>query len=287
MRGRPFRAGTRGSRRSDSGQHSPAGSAPRIPEPGSPASASSIRPRRARRSCLPRPQPATSAPRGSRRPPVRRIRRRRSGSPGSRSRCARRRNGSCPPARARRRRTSCTGRPSSRSRSPSSTGSRPSSRPSPGRSSARDPGQHRLDLSRNCWRAFGRRAGAEARADLAARVVDEDPACAGLGARHLPGVLVAGVGVGLAVAAERVPVAVVELDVELRVGAHPQLLDRGVLDAARSRLSSSRVAQDRERQRQHDAVGGHRARAGPAGRRGGSCRRRCARIAVSAAPVVI
>src|SRR5215207_10047196 len=40
---------------------------------------------------------------------------------------------------------------------------------------ARDAGKQRLDLPEEALRAVGRRAAAERRADLAARVVDEDP----------------------------------------------------------------------------------------------------------------
>src|SRR3954469_9129363 len=60
-----------------------------------------------------------------------------------------------------------------------------------------DARQHRLDLAEELLRAARRGAGAEARAHVAAGVVDQDPARAGLAARHLPGVLVAAVGVGL------------------------------------------------------------------------------------------
>ena len=110
-------------------------------------------------------------------PRARPSRRRRSGSPGSRSRCARRRSGSCPPASLRPRRTPCTGRPSSTSTSPASTGSRARSRPSrepvplPG-----DPGQHRLDLRQELLAA--RSVGVpvpKLAPTVPAGVVDEDP----------------------------------------------------------------------------------------------------------------
>src|SRR3954453_3583427 len=89
----------------------------------------------------------------------------------------------------------------------------------------RDAGEHRLDLLEELLRAARRGAGAEARADRASGVVDQDPRRARLGARDLPRVLVARVGVGVAVVAQADPVAIAELDVQLGVRAHPLLTD--------------------------------------------------------------
>src|SRR5215210_8976130 len=75
---------------------------------------------------------------------------------------------------------------------------------------ARDAGEHGLDLREELLRPRGRRAAAEGRADLAARVVDEDPRGAGLRPGDLPRRLVARVGVGVAVVAEAAPVRVLK-----------------------------------------------------------------------------
>jgi hypothetical protein len=56
-------------------------------------------------------------------------------------------------------------------------------------------------------------------------------------------------------------VAALEADVELGVGAHRELADRARLDQVEAGLGKvDRAAQDRERQREHDAVGGDRLR---------------------------
>src|SRR5262249_34015820 len=89
----------------------------------------------------------------------------------------------------------------------------------------REAGQHRLDPVEELLGAGRGRAASGGRADLPARVIDEDPRLPRLGAGYLPGVLVAAVGVRLAVALERVPPALRELDVQLRVRPHPELLD--------------------------------------------------------------
>ena len=123
-----------------------------------------------------------------------------------------------------------------------------------------DPRQDRLDLGEELLRPGRGSPRAEARADRPARVVDEDPLRAGLGARDLPGVLVAGVGVRVPVVAERVPVAVGELDVELRVRAHPELLDRRHLQRLEAGFRVVHRAEDGEGEREHDLVGRDRRR---------------------------
>src|SRR4029453_954223 len=75
--------------------------------------------------------------------------------------------------------------------------------------------QHGLDLPEELLRARLQRAAPEARADLAAGVVDEDPRRARLRTRDLPCVLVATVGVRLTVEPLRPPDARRELQVQL------------------------------------------------------------------------
>src|SRR5829696_1151975 len=121
----------------------------------------------------------------------------------------------------------------------------------------REARQDRLDLLEEPLRAVAGRAvlGAERVADLATRVVDEDPGGPRLGARDLPRGLVAGVGVRLAVVAQAAPVPRLEADVELGVGAHRQLADRARLARVEAGLGEVDGAQHRERQREHDPVG--------------------------------
>ena len=99
--------------------------------------------------------------------------------------------------------------------------------------------------------------------NAAARVVDEDARIAVLRPRHVPGVLVARVGVRAAVADSprpgRVPVPAVELQVKLGVLAVAELRDRGLLAAVEAGRAVGRVrpedrAQDREGDRHDHAV---------------------------------
>src|SRR3954453_14567192 len=84
----------------------------------------------------------------------------------------------------------------------------------------RDAGHDGLGLLEEALGQVLRRAARERGAGPAAGVVDEDARGAGLGAADLPGGLIAGVGVAVAGEAERAPVAALEPDVELGVGAH-------------------------------------------------------------------
>src|SRR5262249_1328465 len=109
----------------------------------------------------------------------------------------------------------------------------------------REARQDGLDLTEELLRPRRRRAGAEARADRAAGVVDEDPGLPRLRARDLPRVLVPTVGVRLARAAEARPVPARELHVELRVRPHSELGDRLQLAAREARLGEvDRAPQD-------------------------------------------
>ena len=131
------------------------------------------------------------------------------------------------------------------------------------------PRQHRLDLREELLCALLRRAGAEARADRAAGVVDEDPGRRRLRARHVPRVLVArgrstsrrcsrGSSqwrlVNWTWSFEFVPIPCSAIAVRLqRLKPACEMFDR--------------AAEDREREREHDAVGGDRPRRRcPAGR---------------------
>ena len=98
-----------------------------------------------------------------------------------------------------------------------------------------------------------------ARPDRAASVVDQDAGAASLGPGLVPGVLVTGVGEGLAVAAQPLPVAVGELDVQLGVGPHAELVDGGLLKRPEPGPGEvDRGAQDRERHGQDYLVEGDR-----------------------------
>src|SRR6266508_2123803 len=118
----------------------------------------------------------------------------------------------------------------------------------------------RSELAEELQRAFLRRSRAEARTDRAAGVVDENPLLPALRAGDLPGVLVAGVCIGVAVVLRLVPEAVVELNVELRVRPHRQLLDRRDLQLLEAGLHVVDRAQHRERDRKHDMVDRRRPR---------------------------
>jgi hypothetical protein len=88
----------------------------------------------------------------------------------------------------------------------------------------RDPREHGLELREELHRVCLQRARAERVADRPAGVVDEDARPAGLAAGDLPGVLVARVGVRLAVEAEIAAVAPRELQLQLRVVPMPSSL---------------------------------------------------------------
>src|SRR6266511_4698794 len=80
----------------------------------------------------------------------------------------------------------------------------------------------------------------EGTGDVATRVVDEDASRAGLAARHVPRVLVAGIRIAAAVADPRpwpgpIPQARVELELELVVAAPAQVLDGRVLEIVEAR----------------------------------------------------
>src|SRR5215210_1056685 len=124
-----------------------------------------------------------------------------------------------------------------------------------------DAGQHGLELAQERPGARVRGAGAERVPDPAARVVDQDSLRARLGAGHLPRRLVARVGVGVAVIAQRAPLARLEADVQLRARPHPELADGARLERAEAglRVVHGR-SQDREGQREHEPVRGFRVR---------------------------
>src|SRR5439155_21221832 len=82
-----------------------------------------------------------------------------------------------------------------------------------------------------------------------------DTLAAALCTRYLPGVLEAGVRIRVPIVACAVPEAVVELDVELRVRAQWQLLDRRHLQGLEACLRVIHRTQQRERKREHDMVG--------------------------------
>src|SRR2546428_3142602 len=98
----------------------------------------------------------------------------------------------------------------------------------------------------------------------AAGVVDEDPGRAVLAARHLPRILVTPVGVGTAVAdpdlaypwPRLVPIAVIELELQLGVLAIAELGDRRGFQIVKTGLPVIQRAQYREGDRQDDAVEG-------------------------------
>src|SRR5439155_9409524 len=111
----------------------------------------------------------------------------------------------------------------------------------PKRSDAR---VHRLELAEECLRIGDDRrvrrvrvrgCGLERARNIATGVVDEDAARAGLGAGHIPGVLIASIRIAVAVADARplagaVPQARAELELELVIPAAAQILDRGLLE---------------------------------------------------------
>jgi hypothetical protein len=126
--------------------------------------------------------------------------------------------------------------------------------PVPLRRAARE---HRLELAQEAAdeRRPGRPVGRHPRAEPPARVLHEHALAAGLGGGRLPARLVAGVGIGRAVGAEAVPVALAELDVQLGVRAHRQVSDR--VELARREAGPREVdpPEHREGQGEDDAIG--------------------------------
>ena len=132
----------------------------------------------------------------------------------------------------------------------------------------RDAGEDRLELLEECLRVgrdllVGRRVrvrrrGLEAAGDASARVVDEDALGVRLGPGHIPDVLEAVVGVDVTVreapGAGLVPVARVELELELAVASRPELRDRRLLERIESGLRVVERAQDGEARREDHLV---------------------------------
>src|SRR5215217_6677834 len=75
----------------------------------------------------------------------------------------------------------------------------------------RDTGQHGLDLRQELLGPRERRAGAKARADRSAGVINEKARCPGLCAGNFPRVLIAGIGKRLTIGTKSKPVTTCEL----------------------------------------------------------------------------
>src|SRR6266550_2365471 len=127
---------------------------------------------------------------------------------------------------------------------------------------------YRLELAEECLRIGDDRrvrrvrvrgCGLERARNIATGVVDEDAARAGLGAGHIPGVLIASIRIAVAVADARplagaVPQARAELELELVIPAAAQLLDRGLLERVEARFRVVERAKNSKGQGQHDLV---------------------------------
>ena len=88
-----------------------------------------------------------------------------------------------------------------------------------------------------------------------ARVLHEHALATRLGGGRLPARLVPGVGVGRPIGVGAVPVPLAELDVQLRVRPHRQVVDRVELPRRQAGPREVDAAEHREREREDDAVG--------------------------------
>src|SRR5262245_61233268 len=99
---------------------------------------------------------------------------------------------------------------------------------------AGNPRKGRLDLAEELYCIAldrGGRVARKRRANVTSRIVHQDSGVTGLCARHLPSILVTGIGIaGTRANAPRsrlVPVTVSELEMELGIGCVTKLLDTG------------------------------------------------------------